>query len=349
MAKSLTSVIGVDIGRHSLKSVLMQRKGANRYVLTHFASQPLEEEQADKPSPESLGRQLKALLKEMGGSAKACAVAISNPDALIRIVDQPDTPTEVLREALRINGASVLNQDCKNMVLDCAAIATNVTSEGSEPGARRKRYLVAGLPRTCVAEMSSAFEQGGIKGVASLQLAPISVLNAFAFAQEEVFASQAFFLLDIGHVSSTMLIGAQGELVLIRNIDFGGKTLIDTLSSMTAETPEDVLRLLDQEEEVMVENARLALMALTREIGSSIGFFEGRRDQTINKVWVSGGPGKNRTLLRVLAEELQMPCVAWNASERCEVNIGAAKRERFDQESLDFGVACGAAAELLKP
>ena len=98
----------------------------------------------------------------------------------------------------------------------------------------------------------------------------------------------------------------------------------------------------------MVENPRMALVSLTREIGSSIGFFEGRRDQTIGKVWVSGGLAKSRTVLRVLAEELQMPCLAWNAADRCEINVGGSRKERYDQESLDLGVACGAATELFK-
>ncbi len=347
MAKSLTSAIGVDIGRHSIKSVLMQRKGADRFILTHFASQPVDE--SLERNSESLGKQLKTLLKQMGGKARNCAVTVSSPDSLIRIIDQPETPTDVLRDALRINGSTALNQDCRNMVLDCAMIPTQPAAEGAEVNTRMKRYLVAGLPRMRVLETNLAFENGGIKGLSSVQLSPISVLNAFEYAQEEVFNSHSFFLLDLGHASSTMMIGARKELVLIRNIEFGGKTLVETLCTLTGEPREVVLGLLDQDDEVMVENARLALTALTREIGSSIGFFEGRREETISKVWVSGGLAKNRAVLRVLAEELQMPTIAWNVAERCEVHVAAAKRERFEHESLDLGAACGAALELLQP
>ena len=85
MAKAPTSVIGVDLGRHSLKSVLLQKKSGNRFVITHYASLAYEEP-AD--SAETLGRNLKSLLKTMGGSAKACAVGVSSADALIRIIEQ---------------------------------------------------------------------------------------------------------------------------------------------------------------------------------------------------------------------------------------------------------------------
>src|SRR5450432_136964 len=99
MAKAPTSVIGVDLGRYSLKSVLLQKKGANRFVLTHYASHVLD---APADSAEVLGRQVKALLKDMGGSARACAVGVSSPEALIRIIEQPETPPEILREGLRL-------------------------------------------------------------------------------------------------------------------------------------------------------------------------------------------------------------------------------------------------------
>ncbi|MDQ3624579.1 MAG: pilus assembly protein PilM, partial [Verrucomicrobiota bacterium] len=84
-----------------------------------------------------------------------------------------------------------------------------------------------------------------------------------------------------------------------------------------------------------------------REVGSSIGFFEGRREETITRIHVSGAPAKAPALLKVLKEELHMPCEPWNALEKCEVNIPARKRGQFAADALDLNVACGAAAELL--
>jgi Tfp pilus assembly PilM family ATPase len=344
MAKALTSVIGLDIGRYSLKSVVMQKKGGNRYVVTNFASHILDE--SAENTPEELGKNIKALLKQMGGGAKACAVAVSHPESLLRLIDQPETPTEILRDALKLNGMMILNQDCKGFVLDCDLIPTHAPIE-SEQGPQ-KRYLVAGLPRTHIHEIGTAFHEGGAPPITGLQLAPIAMFNAFEFAQPDVFNNHSFFLLDIGHNSATMMVGSRKELVLIRNVEFGGRALIETLRSLSGEDRQTVVRALDQEDEVMVENARMALMALTREIGSSIGFFEGRREEAIRQVWVTGGLSKSKAVLRVLSEELHMPCLAWNATERCEINVPSARRSRFTEEMLDLSVACGAATEALK-
>ena len=347
MAKTLTSAIGVDLGRHTIKSVLLQKKGADRFVITHFASLPVD---SSERTPELLGAQLKALVKQMGGTAKGTAVAVSSGEALMRIIEQPETPPEMLRDALRFNGSTLLNQDCKNFVLDCDLIDTPTTDAATPPanGApKTKRYLVAGLPRTEVTQLGEGFEQGGLVNVGALQVAPVSLFNAFEFAHKDIFDTQAFFLLDLGHTASTMMIGVRGAMGLIRTVDFGGKALVDTLCNLSGDSPDTVLSALEADDEVMVEYTRMSIAALAREIGSSIGFFEGRHEESVRQVWISGGLARNKTLLRLLGEELQLPCQSWVAAERCEINVSSSKRAQFAEEMLDYSVACGAAAQLL--
>lgn len=343
MAKALTSVIGVDLGRYALKSVLLQRKGGNRYVVTHYASQVLS---SPVESADALGQELKSLFKSMGGSAKACAVGISSPDALIRIIEQPETPVDLLRDALRLNGMALLNQDCRDFVLDCDKIPTSQPNGDSET-AGKKKYLVGGLPRAQVSLVGGAIQSSGTN-VGALQLAPICAFNAFEFAFPEVFNEQAFFLVDIGHTNSTVMVGSKRELMLVRSIDFGGKALIEALVGLSGEDRDAVLQALEQEDEVVVEYTRVALAALIREIQNSIGFLEHRHEETISKIFISGGPAKSAALLKVLSEELALPCESWSAAGKCELSLSASQAEGFAREALDLNVACGAAAELLK-
>jgi Tfp pilus assembly PilM family ATPase len=46
MAKRGNSVIGIDLGKHVLKGVLLHRKGDARYVLTSYASRQVPEDLA---------------------------------------------------------------------------------------------------------------------------------------------------------------------------------------------------------------------------------------------------------------------------------------------------------------
>src|SRR4051812_22353444 len=203
MAKRGNSVIGLDLGKHVFKGVVLHRKGDTRYVLTNFASREVPE-QLD--TADDLAKEVKLLLKELGGSAKGCAIAVSDPASLLRIIEQPDTPIDLLRSALRLNGLNVLNQECKDFVLDCAPVIANGHTNGheanghangSENGASEtenhsvaargpKKYLVGGMLRPSVKQISEATSKARVSADI-LQLAPICSFNAFEFAYPEIF------------------------------------------------------------------------------------------------------------------------------------------------------------------
>ncbi len=339
MAKAPNSVIGLDLGRYAIKCLQLQRRGDNRFAITHYATQLLDGGAADSAA---LGSIVRDLLKQMG-SAKALAVAVSSADSILRVIDQPDMPTGFLRDALRLNGGMLLNQDCREFALDCDRIEVG-PSERMEPG--KQRYLVGGLPRREIHHVRAVLEEAGA-GAGTLQLAPVSLFNAFEFSHPDAFATQGFFLVDIGYLGSTMVLAAKRELVLVRSVDVGGYSILDTLSAMSGEPSESVLIALEQQDELMLDNARVALMNLTREVTSSIGFFEGRREETVSKIYVSGGPAKSAALLKVMGEELHIPCEPWSPFDPCEVSLPTRQRERFPADMFDLHVACGAAAELL--
>ncbi|HEY0368704.1 MAG TPA: pilus assembly protein PilM [Chthoniobacterales bacterium] len=357
MAKRGNSVIGIDLGKHSLKGVVLQRRGDARYVLTNYASHEVPE---NLNTAEQLGQELKTLLKELGGGSKACALAVSDPDALLRIVEQPDTPVELLRGALRFNGLMVLNQDCKEFVLDCAPVSNKAPSipVGDENGsndngnlqvstATQTKYLVAGLLRSTVKQVCAAVAKTRVSPE-TMQLAPVCSFNAFEFAYPEVFANEAFLLLDMGHLQSTVLIGSKHELVLVRSIDYGGKSLLETLSSEGGLDLNGARSMLQQSDAASSEICRGSLVRLATEVRNSIGFFEGQREESIHRIFVSGGLARAELVLQTLSDELGLPCEIWDPLEMCEVALPPAKRQALPNEFVSLNVACGAAFEYLR-
>ncbi|HEY2800249.1 MAG TPA: pilus assembly protein PilM [Chthoniobacterales bacterium] len=352
MAKPTNSVIGIDLGKHTFKSVLLQRKGDQRFVLTNYASRTVPAEFA---SADELAQQVKLLLKEMGGNAKNCAVAASDPHALLRIIEQPTTPVELLRSALRLNGLAVLNQETKDFVLDCAPVSavalTPVTPDGvpasPAPAPGKTRYLVGGLLRPAVKQISEAMTKTK-RTVNVLQLAPVCSFNAFEFAHPEVFAREAFLLLDMGHEQSTVLIGNKGELVLIRSIGYGGRIFGEELTPDGALDPAAARVLVQEGDAGMAEICRHSLLQLATEVRNSIGFFEGQSEESISRVFVSGGLAKTEMILQILSDELGLPCEVWDPLENCEMALPAAKRQALANEFFSLNVACGAALSHLQ-
>jgi Tfp pilus assembly PilM family ATPase len=358
MAKRSDSVFGVDLGKHTLKGVAIRKKNDARFVLTGFASRPVPEEFS---SPDDLARELKELFRELGGSAKACAVAVSDPGTILRIIEQPDTPVHLLRNALRLNGLAVLNQECKEFVLDVAPVTTHPdgasTTDKSAGNAgnvavqngvlTQTKYLVGGMLRTQIKQIVAATNK--LRASAEiLQVAPVCSFNAFEFAYPDVFANEAFLLLDMGHLQSTVLIGSRSELVLVRSIDYGGKALMQALTAEDALDADAAWLMIQQGDEGMTEICRNSLGRLAVEVRNSIGFFEGQREEGIHRIFVSGGLARAETVLQALSDELGLPCEIWDPLETCELAVSAAKRQSLPNEFVSLNVACGAAFEYLK-
>jgi Tfp pilus assembly PilM family ATPase len=354
MARRGDSVIGIDLGKHALKGVALNRRGDSRVVLTNFASRAVPETMT---TPEELGQEIKLLVKELGGSAKGCAIAVSDPEALVRIIEQPDTPVELLRNALRLNGLAVLNQECRDFVLDVTpanmrtrSAQSDEKADGETPVqtavATKTRYFVGGMLRSRVKNLIETFSKARIT-VDLLQLAPACSFNAFEFAYPDIFNNDAFLLLDMGHAQSTVLIGSKGELVLVRSISYGGKALGQALTADGAIEAEAAWSMVQEADAGMADICRASLSRLATEVRNSIGFFEGQREESISRIFVSGGLARLETVLQNLSDELALPCEIWDPLETCEVALPANKRQALPQEFVSLNVACGAAFEYL--
>ena len=356
MARRGDSVIGIDLGKHVFKGVSLRHKSDSRLVLTNFASRKVPEEFG---TADELAQQLKLLLRELGGNAKSCALAISHPAALLRIIEQPITPIDLLRDALRLNGLAMLNQECKDFVLDIAPVRANGADKDGASGTNsggvavqravvtKTKYLVGGMLRQTVKQISEAMSKTRVSADI-LQLAPVCSFNAFEFAYPEIFHNDAFLLLDMGHSQSTMLMGSKGELVLVRSIDYGGKALRKALTADGALEKDAAWTLLQEGDPGMAEVCRASLSRLATEVRNSIGFFEGQTEESINRIFVSGGLARLETILQTLSDELGLPCEIWDPLETCEVALSAPKREALPHEFVSLNVACGAAFEYLR-
>lgn len=356
MARRGDSVIGIDLGKRVFKGVSLKRKSDARFVLTSYASREVPEQFT---TAEELAQHIKLLVKELG-TAKGCALAVSDPDALLRIIEQPDTPIELLRNALRLNGLVVLNQECKDFVLDVAPVnpaAHKSPSDGEDNAqsgstavqtnvATKTKYIVAGTLRSSVKQIAEAMTKVRVTADI-LQLAQVCSFNAFEFAYPDIFSNEAFLLLDMGHMQSTVLIGSKGELVLVRSIDYGGKALTQALTADGALDANAAWAMIQQADAGMAEICRTSLTRLASEVQSSIGFFEGQREESIHRIFVSGGLARSEIVLQSLSDELSLPCEIWDPLETCEVALPAGKRQALPHEFVSLNVACGAAFEYL--
>ncbi len=343
MAKTHSTSIGIDIGTHSVKGVALQRRGTDRAVVNKFAVRSFG---GQLENSDELVHHLKLILAELGGPTKAIAVATSSPDAFLKIIDQYPTPPDLLRRGLLINGLNLLNQDISEMVVDCDQILKTDTTT-LDPKAQLK-YLVCGIPRSRVTMLGESFRKLHLN-VSILQLAPISLFNAFEYCKPEVFQNETFMLVDIGHSQSTVMVGSRRELLLVRSVEFGGKILTEALTNGGGIEAQSAMLLFNQGDAGMIEIAHQELIAIARELRSSIGFIEGQREEVVNKIYISGGLAKSEQVLQLLSDETNIPFELWDPFENVETAIGKNRVEAFDLEMGNLTIAYGAALEAMFP
>lgn len=353
MAAAPTSATGIDIGHHSVKAVSISRKGKGKFVVSGYSNVLVD---GELKTAEDLGHCLRQIIKRAGPPSKAIGIAITSRDSLIRNIEQPETPLPLLAEALRLNGRNLLDQDLKGISLDCSInepIAATRDADAPAPtqneSARRKsrKYLVAGLPNTTIDLVWNA----GLKErlpIKSLQLGPLAIFNAFEFAEPEIFATTAFVLVDIGHVETNLMVGCKGELVLVRSVDYCGQGLANYLAADGTHSPEAAMRLLMQGDPAVMEMAETYISGLAREVTNSVGYYESLRDDSISKVYLSGGMAASQQLLQTLVGYVDVSCELWNPLQRCEVNLPKKVHDAYEADFINLAAATGAALDQLR-
>jgi Tfp pilus assembly PilM family ATPase len=105
---------------------------------------------------------------------------------------------------------------------------------------------------------------------------------------------------------------------------------------------------MEQGDEGLLNAARFSVLGLAREISSSIGFFEARREESISRIHVSGTIAASRAMLQLIAEELHMPCLAWDPFAKCEIALPESRRALFRQRVVTLSAAAGVALQVLQ-
>lgn len=338
-----------------MKAVLVKRRRGHRLALCNYAIRHVGEPIED---PDQLAHHLKLLVKEVGGS-KHAAVAVSDPDAVIKIVEQPPTPKDLMRKALKVSGQRILNQECQGYILDCDVL------QGAKPPQEEKdgeaeakptpgpqnekvKFLVAGLPRTRVDLIHAGLGKAKLYPGA-LQVGPLCIFNAFEAAEPQTVREESFLLVDIGHTESTLLMGKAGELVLVRSFGSGADQLFESLTADGAIDRESAITLLEGGDAGIGDAVAPGLEAIAREIKASIGFFEGQFEGNISCVHLSGGAVRSEMLLQQLSDQLELSCELWDPFSNCEVSLPKAKVEGFKTDFVNLDIAFGAALEVLQP
>jgi type IV pilus assembly protein PilM len=341
-AKTKDQTVAVDLGGRTTKAVQIQRKGSG-FALTSFAllDAPVFEKTI---SPEMLSEHLKSVCTALGLKTRSVTLAVGVNEALMRHAEMPLMPVDDMRQVLKINSKSYLQQDLTGYVFDCHIFGVN-TAKGSTATAGtvpKSKVLVAGAKRQFIDDLVEGSKRASLS-IDAIVPGVIGPVNALELAMPDVFAQGVVALVDIGFKSSSISILQQGQLALNRVVSIGGERLTAGLAeAMNVSYAEAEGIKVGMPTEVQAQLESL-MMPLGREMRASIDFFEHQQEKTVTQVFVSGASARSEMMLHILQSELSVECKTWNPAAAFQLQLPAQQAGEFENVAPQLTVAIGAA------
>lgn len=352
-AKRPEQVLALDLGRRSIKGVLVHRKNESyalqRYVLRDV---PATDKAGDAAA---LSGHLKAILHSLGVKPKAFALALGVDDSILKHAELPLMLPHDLRLTLMTPAGAkkFLQDDLSGYLYDCFPLPKVLPKPGTAvpppktPPSSVSRFLVGGARRSQVETLLAAAKTAGLP---ASHIAPgaIGPMNAFEFAQKDAFEKEIVALIDIGYRNSAITIVMNRELAFHRPITNGGDRITQAVAETLNITPEEAegIKIGLAEDEHVQSAIRSVISSIGMEFRASIDFFEHQNDKTVSQVYVSGGSARSEFILQTLQEYLMVPCKVWNPLSFMTMSVPADQVADLDHIAPQLAVAVGAAMSV---
>ncbi len=339
--KKRAQMISVDLGSRTTKAVLLERRG-EIIALTRYAllDAPIFDK---KMSAELLADHLKAVAEALGNTTKNVTVAVGLNDAIVRQVEMPQIPIDEMRQILKVNHKTYLQQELTNHAFDCYILPPKLSQNaGEKAGAPKFKVICTAARQQLVNDFMKAASLAALQAEA---LVPglVGPINTFEQALPEVHERDTVALVDIGFKHTSVSVLDRGELALNRVVNIGGDQLTSGLAeamNISYAEAEGIKVGMAPEVEAALQ---MQVIPLGREIRASLDFFEHQQDRPVSAVYVSGGSARSEMILQMLHSELMVECKTWNPTGFLQLALPGQQAVEVDHIGPQLTVAVGAA------
>ena len=214
------SLIGLDVGTHSVKAV--ELTWSNGPVITGFGY-------ADLPSPDAVPETVLDLLRENDFHSRRVVTSVSGKSVIVRYLTMFRMAPEDLRNAIRYEADKYIPFDVDEVVLDCQPFEV----EGlGNLGANEMRVLLVACKRAIIDEQLRLLAVAGLHP----ELVDVDVFalgNAFEMSTglDPEGVPRVSALVDVGASKTSVNLMRAGVSLFTREIHTGGSTFTTSIAS----------------------------------------------------------------------------------------------------------------------
>lgn len=339
-------VIGLDISSTTVKLVELTRKGVG-YQVAAYATEPLPPNAVvDKQiaDPQLVAGAIGRAVNRSGTHARQAAVAVSGTAVISKIIQMPATLTEdELEEQIQAEADQHIPYPVDEVNLDFQLIGPNAKNpEVSD-------VLLAACRKEQVDQRCAAVELAGLTP-RIVDIETYALENASLFLQHQMPDAgngRTIALVDLGALTTTVLILHDGQTLYTREQAFGGRQLSEELmrqQGLSLEEANQALRDGRLPENFQSELLPGFLSDVATQIDRSLQFFFSAMSQytTIDQIIVAGGCAQLPQIDAQIQERLLIPTTVARPFAQMST-AGRVRRGALLRDEASLLIACGLA------
>ncbi len=352
MAKNL---IGLDIGSHGIKLVLLKGSG-RKFSLVKCVNQPFSAVSISELSPEErmnlMVGDLKKIISENKITVKKVATSVSGNSVIVRYVKFPKMPPADLAKSIQFEAEPYIPFDIREV-----NISTHVIGDVMEENVQKMETVLVAAKKDILQERMAVIEGAGLKP---------TVIDVDAFALENVYElvrqedeedTETVMIFDIGAATSNINILEKGVSKVVRDLFIAGNSFTNAIQKgmqvdfNTAEQMKKEKGIIMQDEEKPIEDEAdiqfsmsmmPVLQELVGEVQRSIDYYQAptEGEVRVERIILSGGSALLKNIDKYLSKELNISVEICNPF----VNINIKEHPgEFEEKAPVFAVALGLA------
>ncbi len=317
-------VIGLDIGSSAIK-LLQLASSKKGYALEKFGIKTIDPELIVDGAVMDAGRvvdAVKELLREQAVKAKDVVISVSGHSVIVKKINLPPMTEDELEESIKWEAEQYIPFDVNDVNLDFHILPNpDVGGEGKDTMA----VVLVAVKKDRLSEYTSLVMEAGLNPV---------VVDVDAFTLENVYGigyepsgSEVSALVNIGASVMSIHIVKGGNFSFTRDISTGGNKYTEMIQrdlNVGYEAAERAKRgesVKGVAPEALAEVINTMNGELAAEIGRSFDYFRSTSTQeTIDRVFLSGGTAKIAGLAPFMSERLGVPVEMLDPFRHIEVN-----------------------------
>ncbi|MCW2502040.1 MAG: pilus biosynthesis protein PilM [Actinomycetia bacterium] len=335
------TIVGLDIGSTSIRAVETGRE-KDRPLVVNAAHVPLPPGAVSGgviADPHAVTTALTQLWSAAKFRSRRVVLGVTHHQVVVREMSVANVPARERQKSLPFQVRDVLPLPVERALLDFWPL--------EDPGQNRTvRGLLIAAPKEAVLGMVKAVEKAGLH-VERVDLASFALLRAASRLDTQVEA-----LVDIGYRTTSVVVHADGEPLIVRTIPRGGHDITDAIAKQLdvdldeAEALKCELGLRPGPNQAVTMVIKEAVRPLISEIRSSFAYLTaGDRQTRVTRLAICGGGALLPGLDEALADDLQIEVTPADATVR--VHTAAASHGSLDAfrptAAVSIGLTLGAA------